>query len=50
MKKTIWVHAGLQLFTYAFAISGMGIGVWLAVSEQAVSKIGYFLTLPRAHR
>ena len=36
VKATVWIHASLQLFAYAFAIAGMGIGVWLAVTEQEV--------------
>lgn len=37
-KGLVWVHAGTQLTAYAIAISGMGIGVWLAVEEGAVSR------------
>ncbi|MCJ1386144.1 hypothetical protein MMC17_009270 [Xylographa soralifera] len=37
VKATVWIHASLQLFAYAFAIAGMGIGVWLAVTEQALN-------------
>ncbi|MCJ1438857.1 hypothetical protein MMC27_008247 [Xylographa pallens] len=36
-KATVWIHAYLQLFAYAFAIAGMGIGVWLAVTEQELN-------------
>ena len=34
----MWIHASLQLFAYAFAIAGMGIGVWLAVTGQEVRE------------
>ncbi|MCJ1251253.1 hypothetical protein MMC30_008484 [Trapelia coarctata] len=34
-KGLVWVHAGTQLTAYAIAVSGMGIGVWLAVTEGA---------------
>ncbi|MCJ1320596.1 hypothetical protein MMC15_005936 [Xylographa vitiligo] len=37
VKATVWIHASLQLFAYAFAIAGMGIGVWLAVTEQELN-------------
>ncbi|MCJ1285565.1 hypothetical protein MMC26_004906, partial [Xylographa opegraphella] len=37
VKATVWIHASLQLFAYAFAIAGMGIGVWLSVTEQELN-------------
>jgi len=37
VKGTVWIHAASQLFAYALAIAGMGIGVWLAVTEQELN-------------
>lgn len=37
-KGLVWVHAGTQLTAYAIAISGMGIGTWIAVTDNVVSQ------------
>jgi len=38
-KGFVWIHAGLQLFAYAVAITGMGIGIWLAVTEGYLKSV-----------
>ena len=34
-RKLIWFHAGWMVFTYLIVLTGMGLGVWMAVvSDQ----------------
>lgn len=33
-RGLIWVHAGLQLLTYALALAGMGLGVYIAIKPN----------------
>ena len=35
---SIWYHAGIQLFAYALAITGLGLGAWLVVAEGALHQ------------
>ncbi|MCJ1409984.1 hypothetical protein MMC19_004069 [Ptychographa xylographoides] len=37
VKGTVWIHAVSQLLAYALALAGMGIGVWLAVTEDMLN-------------
>ncbi|MCJ1472585.1 hypothetical protein MMC13_001234 [Lambiella insularis] len=38
VKGTVWIHATAQLFAYTLAVVGTGIGIWLAVTEGALSS------------
>lgn len=33
-RGLIWVHAGLQIFTYTLTIAGMGLGVYIALKPN----------------
>lgn len=33
-RGLIWVHAGLQMLTYALALAGMGLGVYIAIKPN----------------
>lgn len=35
----VWVHAALQVFTYALAIAGLGLGVYIAVWPSQVNYV-----------
>ncbi|EKD17958.1 uncharacterized protein L3040_004498 [Drepanopeziza brunnea f. sp. 'multigermtubi'] len=38
IKGLLWIHAGWMIFTYALAISCMGMGIWLAVTDGYMSE------------
>ena len=38
-KQTIWAHAATQAFSYALAIAGMGMGIWMA---QTVDRLNSY--------
>ena len=38
-KGIVWVHAGLQLFAFAVALSGFGLGLANAIWQERVSLL-----------
>ena len=45
----IWVHAGMQLFTYALTLAGLGLGVYIALKPDSqvggISSVLFYLCL-----
>ena len=50
-RGLVWVHAGVQLFAYILALTGLGLGVYIAVyPESQVRLIILFPLLPLPRR
>ena len=30
-RRLVWVHAGIQIFAYILALTGLGLGVYIAI-------------------
>jgi len=35
--KTLWIHAAIQVFSWIAVLSGMGLGLWLALNMQELN-------------
>lgn len=41
-RGLIWFHSGWQLFSYAIALAGLGMGIWIAVTtDQLTASNGH---------
>ena len=38
-RGLVWFHAGWQLFSYAIALAGLGMGIWIAVTTDQVRRL-----------
>jgi hypothetical protein len=38
-RGLIWFHARWQLFSYAIALAGLGMGIWIAVTTDQVRRL-----------
>ena len=38
-RGLVWFHAGWQLFGYAIALAGLGMGIWIAVTTDQVRRL-----------
>lgn len=34
-RGLVWVHAGIQLFAYMLALTGLGLGVYIAIYPES---------------
>ena len=39
-RGLVWVHAAFQMFTYAMALAGLGVGVYIAVWPSELKSVG----------
>ena len=39
MRGIVWIHASAQLFAYAVALAGFGMGVWIAYTTDQVLSL-----------
>ena len=46
-KGAVWVHAGTQVFAYALALAGLGLGVYIGVTPEYEVRLCHpFFSLP----
>lgn len=38
IRNLVWIHAGWMVFTYLFALAGMGLGIWIVLEKEKLDS------------